>query len=112
MSIGSTTEDIDGVSKNIDRGPPEENRMTEAELRGTMRTIADAKETIGKAATINGLYEEVQVIKHMMDDMTEQHNRLISLYSTLKNQFDQFQKQRAIELNSWVAGGSTSPEDN
>ena len=110
MSIGSTTEDIDGVPK--DRGPPEEMRMTEAELRGTMRDIANAKETIGRAATINGLYEEVKVLKSMVDDMTEQHNRLIGLYSNIREEFNQFKKQRAIELNSWVAGGSTTPEDN
>jgi hypothetical protein len=113
MSIGSTTEDIDGVPKDIDRGPPEEMRMTEAELRGSMRDIVDAKKSMGELATIQGLFEEVQMIKTMMDDMTEQHNRMINLYQTQKKEFEQFKQQRAVELQSWLAkGGSTTPEDN
>jgi hypothetical protein len=110
MGFGSTTEDQDGVPK--DRGPASEHRMTEAELRGEMRTIADAKESIGQLATIKGISEEMLVLKSMVDDMAEQHNKILGLLGTLRGEFDQFKQQRAIELQSWLAnGGSTTPED-
>lgn len=114
MGFGSTTEDTHGVPKDIDRGPPEEMRMTEAELRGAMKDIVDAKHSMGEVMTIQGLHEEVQVLKSMVDDMTNQYNHLVNLYGTIKNQFEQFEQQRAIELQSWIAknGGSTTPEDN
>lgn len=112
MGFGSTTEDIDGVPKGVDRGPPEEMRMTEAELRGAMKDIVDAKLTRDEQKTVIGLYEEVQVLKSMVEDMTEQYNIMVGMVGTLKGQFEQYQKQRAVELQSWVAGGSTTPEDN
>jgi hypothetical protein len=113
MSFGSTTEDNSGVRKGYDRGPVEEDRKTEAELRGTMQDIAKAKTAMGDMSTVQGFYEEVQFLKSMMDDVNEQHNRTIGLYETLRGEFDQFKKQRAIELQSWLAkGGSTTPEDN
>lgn len=109
-TFGSTTEDIDGVP--VDRGPPEEKRMTEAELRGAMKSVAKAKATMGEIATIKGLMEEMAILKDLVANMTEQHNRLIGMVSTMRNQFTQFEKQRAIELQSWLAnGGSTTPED-
>lgn len=109
-TFGSTTEDIDGVP--IDRGPPEEDRKTEAELRGQMRDIAKAKSTMGELATIKGLHEEMVVLRSLVDDMAAQHNKIIGLISTVQNEFSQFREQRATELQSWVAGGSTTPEDN
>ena len=110
MSIGSTTEDIDGVPK--DRGPPEEDRKTEAELRGEMQDIARARSTMGELATIKGIREEMTIIRDLVEDMTEQHNKIVGLYSTMRSEFDQYKQQRAIELQSWVAGGSTTPEDS
>jgi hypothetical protein len=111
-SFGSTTEDIDGVPKDLDRGPPGEMRMTEAELRGQMKAIVDAKHSMGEIATIQGLHEEMKVLKSMVDDMTEQHNRVIGLISTLRGEFNQYKQQRVVELQSWLAnGGSTTPED-
>ena len=110
-TFGSTTEDQDGVP--IDRGPAIEDLKTEAELRGQMRDIASAKATIGEKATIQGMMEEMAVMKSLFDDMTEQHNNLIALYSTMRAEFDQYKQQRVIELQSWLAnGGSTTPEDN
>lgn len=109
-TFGSTTEDLDGVPK--DRGPAIEDRKTEAELRGQMRDIAGARATIGEKATIQGMMEEMAVMKSMFDDMVEQHNSLIALYSTMRAEFDQYKQQRVIELQSWLAnGGSTTPED-
>jgi hypothetical protein len=113
-TFGSTTEDQDGVPKNIDRGPPEEMRMTEAELRGAMKDVHKAKLTMGEIATVESVMTEMKVLRQMVDDMTEQHNRIIGMIGTLRNEFTQYQQQRAIELQSWIAknGGSTTPEDN
>ena len=109
--IGSTTEDIDGVPK--DRGPASEDRKTEAELRGQMQNIADARHSVGEVATIKSLMTEMKLLRAMVDDAMEQNNRLIGLYSTMRAEFDQYKQQRAIELQSWLAtGGSTTPEDN
>lgn len=111
-SFGSTTEDIDGVPLDIERGPVEEDWKTAAELRGAMQDVAKAKATMGELATVNGLQAEMKMLKFQMDDLMENNNRLVNLISTLQGRFDQYQKQRAIELQSWLAtGGSTTPED-
>jgi DNA-directed RNA polymerase sigma subunit (sigma70/sigma32) len=109
-TFGSTTEDEHGVP--IDRGPPEEMRMTENELRGVMKNIADAKISMGQAATVQGIAEEMKVLREMVDKAMEQHNAVIGLIGTLRGEFNQYKQQRAIELQSWLAnGGSTTPED-
>ena len=114
MGFGSTTEDHDGVPKTIDRGPPEEDRKTEAELRGTMQDISKAKMSMGEIATLKGIQEEMAVHKTMMDDMLIQHNKVLGMIQTLRGEFDQFKQQWNIERQSWLAkrGGSTTPEDN
>jgi hypothetical protein len=111
-TFGSTTEDIDGVP--IDRGPPEEMRMTEAELRGAMQDVAKAKKTMGELSTVEGIAAENKMMRSMMDDLCEQNNRLLGLYQTVRNELDTFTKQWNIERQSWIArnGGSTTPEDN
>jgi hypothetical protein len=107
-TFGNTTES-EGA---IDRGPPEEDRRTPAELRGDMEKIARAKMTIGEQATVKGLREEMKILRSLVDDVCEQNNKLISLYQTLRGEFDQYKQQRAIELQSWLAGGgSTTRED-
>ena len=111
-TFGSTTEDQDGVPKDYDRGPPEEDRKTEAELRGQMKDIAKAKATMGELATFESMRAEMEVLKSLVDDMTTQHNHLITLYSTMRGEFDEYKRQRVVELQSWLAnGGSTTPED-
>jgi hypothetical protein len=121
-TFGSTTEDADGVPIGqgdphkvtpIDRGPPEEMRMTEAELRGDMRLIADAKKSMGELATIEGVTAEMKMLRSMMDDLCEQNERLIGMYQTLKGELDSFKQQWNIERQSWLRnGGSTTPEDS
>lgn len=112
MGFGSTTEDINGVP--VDRGPPEEMRMTEAELRGQMQTIAKAKMSMGEQATLLAAMNEMKILRSMIDDMCEQNQRLIGLVSTMRGELEQFKKQWNIERQSWIArnGGSTTPEDN
>ena len=49
-----------------------------------------------------------------MDDLTEQHNKMIGMIGTMRNELEQFKSQWNIERQSWLAkrGGSTTPEDN
>jgi hypothetical protein len=112
-SFGSTTEDIDGVP--IDRGPPEECAMTKEELnnlRGDMRAVSEAKKSMGDMLTVKGLSEQILVLQEMVDKMSEQHNRMVGLVSTTRNELEQFKQQWNIERHSWLAnGGSTTPED-
>lgn len=111
-TFGSTTEDLDGVPKDYDRGPASEDRKTENELRGQMQDIAKAKATIGEKATIQGLIEEVAVMREMFDDMNAQYNAVIGAVGTLRGELEQFKQQWNIERQSWLAnGGSTTPED-
>lgn len=112
-TFGSTTEDQDGVPKDYDRGPPEEDRRTENELRGAMQDIHKAKLTMGEVATVQGIAEENKVLRAMMDDVCEQNNKLIGLVGTMRLELEQFKSQWNIERQSWLAnGGSTTPEDN
>ena len=112
--FGSTTEDHDGVPKGIDRGPPEEDRRTEAELRGAMREIATAKATMGELVTIEGIAAENKMLRSMMDHLCQQNERLVGLYQTLRKELNDFRQQWNIERQSWIAkrGGSTTPEDH
>lgn len=133
-TFGSTTEDSDGVPKKLEqrkasdirletveeaaaRGEPVEGIRDWAspeDLRREVKLLADAKESLGKVATIEGLAVEVDVLKKRLAATHEQMNTLIKIYGTLQNQFTDFQAQRTIELQSWLAknGGSTTPEDN
>lgn len=111
-TFGSTEEDIDGVPMDLERGPPHEDWKSAAELRGAMQDVAKAKLSIGEVATVKGLQQEMAMVKHQMDELMEANNRLVNMVSTLQNRFQQYETQRAIELQSWLAkGGSTTPED-
>lgn len=109
-TFGSTTEDLDGVP--IERGPKAEDRRTEAELRGAMRDIAAARASVGEIVTIRGIQSEVEFLKMEVGELKEANNRQVTALAQLRQEFTQFQQQRAIELQSWLAnGGSTTPED-
>ncbi len=104
MGIGVTTGDKpdfvdDGDLKTLD------------ELRGAMQDLTKAKMSLNEKATVQGLTQTVNVLRQQMEMSHEQMRRLIGMYQTLTNEFDQFKAQRVIELQSWVAGGSTTPED-
>ena len=89
----------------------DEDLRTPDQLRGDMKQIADAKKTMGELATINGIRQEITVLKQQMETTHEQMRRLIGMYQTLTGQFEQFQEQRIKELNVRVNHGSTTPED-
>ena len=105
MTIGSTS----GKEPNH---IADEDLKTLDELRGAMKDLHKAKLSLNEKATVEGCMVELDVMKQRFTMQGEQINRLIGMYATLRNEFDQFQKQRVIELQSWLAkGGSTTPED-
>ncbi len=105
MTIGSTEgKEPDHISDG--------ELMTLDEMRGAMKDLHKAKLSLNEKATVEGCMTEISVLKQQLEMTHEQMRRLIGMYSTLRDEFDQFQRQRYIELNSWVAGGSTTPEDN
>jgi archaellum component FlaC len=104
MTIGATTgkePDFidDGDLKSLD------------EMRGAMKELHQAKLSLNQKATVEGVQTEIQVLKQSLEMTHEQLRHLISLYGTLRNEFDQFQQQRNKELTVRVNGGSTTPED-
>ena len=105
MTIGSTSgKEPDAIA--------DEDLKTLDELRGAMKDIHKAKLSLNEKATVQGCMVELDVMKQRFVLQGEQINRLIGMYTTLHDQFAQFQKQRVIELQSWLAtGGSTTPED-
>jgi len=102
--IGATTGDEPDYIDDADL-------KTLDELRGEMKTISAAKLTMGEKATVQGLLTEIQVLKQQMEMTHEQMRRLIGMYSTMRDEFNQFQAQRVKELNVRVNHGSTTPED-
>lgn len=81
------------------------------ELRGAMKDMQKAKLSLNERATVEGVATEIQVLKQQLEMTHEQMRRLIGMYATLQGEFTQWKEQRVIELGSWVAGGSTTPED-
>jgi len=90
----------------------DEDLRTPDQLRGDMKAINQARLSLREKATVEGVRTEIEVLKQQMEMTHEQMRRLIGMYGTLRDQFDQFQKQRVIELNMKVNHGSTSPEDD
>lgn len=90
----------------------DEDPRTPDQLRGDMERINKAKMSIGEKATVEGIRNEMSVVKQQLEMTHEQMRRLIGMYQTLQGEFDQFKQQRIIELNMKVNHGSTSPEDD
>lgn len=81
------------------------------ELRGTMKAISAAALTTGERATVQGLHDEMQILKAMLLETSEQNNHLVNLYQTLKAEFNVFRANHTASLNLRVNSGSTTPED-
>lgn len=82
-----------------------------AEEVAEMKELAAVKNMARKTATVQGVSIELQVQKQQINTLNDKLDSLIGLISTLQNQQNTFQTQRAIELNSMVNHGSTTPED-
>jgi predicted translin family RNA/ssDNA-binding protein len=90
----------------------DEDLKTLDELRGAMQDLDTARLSLNEKATVEGIMRNQDVLRQQLEMTHEQMQRVIGMYSTLRAEFDQFQKQRVIELQSWLAkGGSTTPED-
>ena len=87
----------------------DEDLRTPEQLRGDMKLIRDAHLSTREKGTVAGVQTEIEVVKQQLEMTHEQLRRLIGMYQTLQGQFDQFQKQRIIELNMKVNHGSTTP---
>ena len=81
------------------------------ELRGAYKDMHEAKLSLNEKATVEGVMTEVLVLKQSLATTHDQLQTLIGLYGTLRAEFDLFQQQRVIELQSQVGTGSTTPED-
>jgi len=103
MTIGSTS---GKEPDHIEDG----DLMSPDELRGAMRDIHKAKLSLNQKATVEGCLTEISVIKQQIEMTHEQMRRLIGMYQTLIGEFDEFRRQRVIELQG-RGGGSTTPED-
>lgn len=104
MTIGNTTGKEPDPLMDEDLKSPEE-------LRGAMKDLIDASMSVGEKATVQGIAQEIEVIKQRLADVIEQSQAAVNLAITLQRQFQQFEAQRAKELHLKVAGGSTTPED-
>jgi hypothetical protein len=89
----------------------DEDLRTPDQLRGDMRAIHKAKLSLNEKATVEGVQTEIVVVKQQMAMLHEQMRTLMGIYQTLQNEFTEYKQQRVIELQSWVAGGGTTPED-
>jgi len=103
MTIGATS------GKEPDHIADEDLRTPE-QLRGDMKRIADAALTNSERASVQGVVTEMEVLKLRMAELGEQIQATFNLIITIQGQFQQFQQQRVIELQS-RGGGSTTPED-
>ena len=89
----------------------DEDLRTPDQLRGDMKAINSAKMSLNEKASVEGVMTEISVVKQKLEMTHEQLRRLIGMYQTLQNEFDQYKQQRIVELNMKVNNGSTSPED-
>jgi hypothetical protein len=104
-NIGTTTGDKPDFVQDEDLRSLEE-------LRGFAERLDNARLSLNEKGTIQGVLANQDILKQQLEMTHEQLRHLIGLYGTLRNEFDQFQTQRVIELQSWLAnGGSTTPED-
>jgi hypothetical protein len=105
MTIGAT------VGKEPDFVEDGDLKSVE-ELRGAFKDLQKAELSVREKASVEGVMSEIVVLKQQLEMTHEQMRRVIGMYQTLQGEFTLFKSQRDIELRSWVAGGSTTPEDN
>ena len=103
MTIGATS------GKEPDHVADEDLRTPE-QLRGDMKRIAAAALTNSEKASVQGIATEMEVLKMRMAELDERIQAPFNLVITLRNQFQQFEQQRVLELQGRGVG-STTPED-
>jgi len=104
MSIGATT------GKEPDHVADGDLKSLE-ELRGAYKDMHKAKLSLNERASYQSVMTELSVVKQQMEMTHEQMRRLIGMYSTLSDEFNEYRSQRVRELNIRVNGGSTTSVD-
>ena len=61
-------------------------------------------------ATVQGVHQENEILKQKMEHLYEKLDRLIGMYGTLQNEFQQFRQQWVASLNSRINHGPTAPD--
>ena len=84
---------------------------TVEELRAAYKDMHKAKLSLNERASISSVMTEIGVVKQQLETTQEQLRRLIGLYGTLQQQFQDYEAARHRELGLRVGGGSTTPED-
>jgi hypothetical protein len=90
----------------------DEDLRTPDQLRGDMKAIHAAKLSLNQRATVEGVLVEISVVKQQLEMTHEQLRRLIGMYQTLQQEFDQYKQQRIRELQMKVNCGPTCTEDD
>lgn len=103
-NVGTTTGDEPDYVEDADL-------LSLDELRGTMKDIHAAKLSNAERSTIRGYLDEMKIVKDMLAELTEQNNRLVGLYGTMRAEFEVFKANHAASLSLKINGGSTTPED-
>jgi predicted nucleic acid-binding Zn-ribbon protein len=67
--------------------------------------------TRAERATVQGVHNEMEILKQKMEHLYERLDRMTKLYMTLQGEFADYKVQRIKELQLKVQGGSTTPED-
>lgn len=78
------------------------------DMRGAVKDLTEARLSQVERATVQGVLDEMEILKQMRAEDIEQMNRIVNLYEGLRKEFDQFRNQRVLELQS-RGGGSTTP---
>lgn len=84
--------------------------QTEEEMRISSE-MKEAKQIAIKASTIQGVSIELQTQKQHLNTLNTKIDSVMNLVMTLQESMNNFQRQRAIELNNMVNHGPTSTED-
>jgi len=62
-------------------------------------------------ATLNGVLQEMDIVKQKIEHCYEKLHRMTALYMTMQGEFQQFREQRVKELTLRVNGGPTVKDD-
>ena len=78
----------------------------------TAQDVADSVKERQQHATVEGVSQRMDMLEQQLANAHEQMRRLIGMYGTLRGEFDQFQRQRIIELTAAVNNGPTVKLDD
>ena len=104
MTVGATAGKEPDFIQNQDL-------MSLDDMRSAMKEMREARLSLAQQGSVAGVMTELDVTRQKMENMHEQMQKLIGLYTTLQSEFTQYKQQRVAELQVKVNGGATSRED-